>query len=137
MGTLRDWPKRASYPSRGRPVHFPGWPSIAELRRRTGDRTGEPSQQQENLHMNRAARLLAASRPIKPAYIFAADLVAAALAPLLPRLIRKQGAFAVTHIMSYWAASMLCSGTAFLLFGVGPSIWRYFSCRDLMPLTTA
>lgn len=137
MGTLRDWPKCASYPSRGRPVHFPGWRSIAELRRRTGDRTGEPSQQQANLHMNRSARLLAASRPIKPAYIFAADLVAAALAPLLAHLIRKQEAFDLTNIMSYWAASMLCSGTAFLLFGVGRSIWRYFSWRELMPLTTA
>src|SRR4051794_14638037 len=87
--------------------------------------------------MSRSARLLAASRPTNPAYILAADLAAAALAPLLAHWIRKQGAFDPTTIMSYWAASMLCSGASFFLFGLRRSIWRYFSWRELMPIATA
>src|SRR3954466_7333094 len=87
--------------------------------------------------MSRSARLLAASRPVHPVYLFAADLGAAAVAPLLAHWVRKQASFDLTTIMSYWAASLLCSGACFHLFGLGRSIWRYFSWREFVPLITA
>jgi lipopolysaccharide/colanic/teichoic acid biosynthesis glycosyltransferase len=87
--------------------------------------------------MSSPDRILAASRPIPPALIMAADLAVASLAPILAHWARQQEHFDLDAIMSYWAASMLCSGACFLLFGIERSIWRYFSWRELVPLATA
>src|SRR5215204_5080485 len=55
-------------------------------------------------------RVLAASRPVKPIIIAAADMIVAALAPVT------------------------CSGVCFFAFRIARGIWRYFSWRDLFLL---
>ena len=82
-------------------------------------------------------RLLAASRPVHPALMMVADLGAAALAPLAAHWIRRPDFPDFGAVMSYWAASVLCSSASFLLFSVARSIWRYFTLREVVTLATA
>src|SRR5215208_1114533 len=79
-------------------------------------------------------RVLAASRPIKPIIIAAADMIVAAIAPVAALAVRRGHFDDLDSYLTYWLASVTCSGVCFVAFRIARGIWRYFSWRDLFLL---
>ena len=79
-------------------------------------------------------RVLAASRPVKPKIIAAADMIVAALAPVAALAARRGHFDDLGSYLTYWLASVICSGVCFVAFRIARGIWRYFSWRDLFLL---
>src|SRR3954451_11899369 len=82
------------------------------------------------MHLARP-RVLAASRPVKPIIIAAADMIVAVIAPVAALAARRGHFDDLDSYLTYWIASVFCSGLSFLAFGIARGIWRYFSWRDL------
>ena len=79
-------------------------------------------------------RVLAASRPVKPIIIAAADMIVAAIAPVAALAARRGHFDDLDTYLTYWCASVICSGVCFFAFRIARGIWRYFSWRDLFLL---
>jgi len=83
------------------------------------------------MHLARP-RVLAASRPVKPIIIAAADMIVAVIAPVAALAARRGHFDDLDTYFVYWIASVFCSALSFLAFGISRGIWRYFSSRDLL-----
>jgi len=61
-------------------------------------------------------------------------MIVAAIAPVAALAARRGHFDDLDSYLTYWLASVICSGVCFFAFRIARGIWRYFSWRDLFLL---